>query len=143
MQHLSDMIKDAMRARDQFRLDTLRYLSAQLQNAQIDKGRDVALTEEEFLKIVQKIIKNSEEGIAQYRQGNREDLVEAEQAKVEIMKEFLPEQLSEAELKAIVERVQAENPGVAMGPLTGLVMKEVAGQADGRQVSAMIRQLGE
>ncbi len=142
-QKLSEEIKNAMRARDQVRLDTLRYLSAQIKNAEIDKGLNATLTEDEFIKVVQKQVKNSEEAIEQYRQGNRQDLVDSEQVKIEIMKEFLPQPLSEEELKQIINELKAENPNLAIGPLTGLVMKAVAGRADGRQVSALIRQLEE
>lgn len=142
-QKLSEEIKNAMRARDQVRLDTLRYLSAQIKNAEIDKGLNATLTEDEFNKVVQKQVKNSEEAIEQYRQGNRQDLVDSEQVKIEIMKEFLPQPLSEEELKQIINELKAENPNLAIGPLTGLVMKAVAGRADGRQVSALIRQLEE
>lgn len=142
-QKLSEEIKNAMRARDQVRLDTLRYLSAQIKNAEIDKGLNATLTEDEFIKVVQKQVKNSEEAIEQYRQGNRQDLVDSEQVKIEIMKEFLPQPLSEEELKQIINELKAENPNLAIGPLTGLVMKAVAGRADGRQVSTLIRQLEE
>lgn len=142
-QKLSEEIKNAMRARDQVRLDTLRYLSAQIKNAEIDKGLNATLTEDEFIKVVQKQVKNSAEAIEQYRQGNRQDLVDSEQVKIEIMKEFLPKALSEDELKAIISQLKVENPDLAIGPLTGLVMKAVAGRADGRQVSTLIRQLEE
>jgi uncharacterized protein YqeY len=142
-QKLSEEIKNAMRARDQVRLDTLRYLSAQIKNAEIDKGLNATLTEDEFIKVVQKQVKNSAEAIEQYRQGNRQDLIDSEHVKVEIMKEFLPKALSEEELKQIINELKAENPNLAIGPLTGLVMKAVAGRADGRQVSTLIRQLEE
>jgi len=142
-QKLSEEIKNAMRARDQVRLDTLRYLSAQIKNAEIDKGLNATLTEDEFIKVVQKQVKNSAEAIEQYRQGNRQDLIDSEHVKVEIMKEFLPKALSEDELKAIISQLKVENPDLAIGPLTGLVMKAVAGRADGRQVSTLIRQLEE
>lgn len=140
-QKLSEEIKNAMRARDQVRLDTLRYLSAQIKNAEIDKGLNATLTEDEFIKVVQKQVKNSEEAIEQYRQGNRQDLVDSEQVKVEIMKEFLPQPMSEQELSDLVNKIKAANPELGTGPLTGLVMKEVAGRADGRQVSTLIREL--
>lgn len=140
-QHLTEAIKDAMRARDQVRLDTLRYLSAQVKNAEIDKGLDATLTDEEFIRIVQKILKNSQEAVEQFQQGGRMDLVEAEQVKIDIMKEWLPQTLTDDELRAIVVEIHQANPEVAPGPLTGLVMKAVAGRADGRQVSTMIREV--
>jgi uncharacterized protein YqeY len=130
----------ALKTGDKVRLESLRYLSAQLQNAQINKGRDALLTEEEFLQIVRKIIKNSEEAIEQYRQGGRHDLVEAEEAKTNILREFLPQAMSEAEVRALVQQLHNEKPELAIGPLTGLVMKASAGRAEGRIVSEIIRQ---
>ncbi len=112
-----------------------------MKNAQIEKGRDAELTEEEFLKTVRKIIKNSDEAIEQYRQGNRQDLVDQETEKTNILRELLPQPLSPAELKALVEKIHQENPGLANGPLIGLVLKAANGRADGRQVGEALREI--
>jgi uncharacterized protein YqeY len=140
-QKISDAIKNAMRAGDKVRLESLRYLLGQMQNAQIDKGLNAVLTEDEFLKIVRKIIKNSEEAIEQYKQGNRQDLVDDETAKTNILRELLPQAMSPEELRTLVEKIHQENPTLAMGPLTGLVLKAAAGRADGRQVNEILREI--
>jgi len=140
-QKISEAIKDAMRAGDKVRLESLRYLLGQMQNAQIDKGLNAVLTEDEFLKIVRKIIKNSEEAMEQYKQGNRQDLVDDEMAKTSILRELLPQALPKEELRALVEKIHQENPDLAMGPLIGLVLKAAGGRADGRQVNEVIREV--
>lgn len=140
-QKISETIKDAMRAGDKVKLESLRYLLGQMQNAQIDKGLNAVLTEDEFLKIVRKIIKNSEEAMEQYKQGNRQDLVDDEMAKTNILRELLPQALPREELKALVEKLHQENPTLAMGPLIGLVLKAAGGRADGRQVNEVIREV--
>lgn len=140
-QKITEAIKNAMRAGDKVRLESLRYLLGQMQNAQIDKGLNAVLTEDEFLKIVRKIIKNSEEAMEQYKQGNRQDLVDDEMAKTNILRELLPQALPREELKALVEKIHQENPALAMGPLIGLVLKTAGGRADGRQVNEVIREV--
>lgn len=136
---MNDM-KTAMRAHDSVALETVRYLMAQVKNAQIDKPGHEALTEAEFTAIVKKVIKNTEEAMAQYASGGREDLVEAEKPKLALMQKYLPQQLSEDELRRIVKDIVANNPGVAIGPLTGMVLKQAAGRADGGTVSRLLRE---
>lgn len=138
---LTEDMKVAMRARDSVALETVRYLLAQVKNAQIDKPGHEPLTELEFTAIVKKIIKNTQEAIEQYAAGNRQDLVDAEKPKLALMQKYLPQQLSEDELRTIVSEAIAQNPDLGMGPLTGIIMKQTAGKADGGTVSKLIREL--
>jgi uncharacterized protein YqeY len=138
---LTEDMKIAMRARDAMALETVRYLLAQVKNAQIDKPGHEALTELEFTAIVKKVIKNTQEAMDQYAAGGRQDLVDAEKPKLEFMQKYLPKQLSEDELKTIVAETIAENPDLGVGPLTGIIMKKTAGTADGGLVSKLIREL--
>lgn len=137
--NLTEDIKKAMKAGQKERLDSLRYLHSKLKNAQIDKGKDSVLTQQEMESVVQKLVKNSEEAIEQFAQGNRQDLVDSETAKVEIWKEYLPKQLTDEEIAQIVAEVKTANPDLQIGPLIGMVMKKVQGQADGGRVSKAVQ----
>ena len=132
----------AMRSGDTQRRDTLRLLIAALDNARIAAGRD--LSDEDALVALQREAKQRRESIEEYRKGGRDDLVEAEQQELVIIGAYLPSQLSEDELRAIVREVIAEHGasgpadlGAVMGPL----MQRVRGRADGRQANAIVREL--
>ena len=141
IQLLMNDVKTAMKAGEKQKLDSLRYLMAQLKNLQIDKGRDAQVDEADLQGIVKKMLKNSEEAVAQYAAGGRIDLVEEEKAKMVVWATYLPQQLSDEELLVIIKEVQAANPGLGAGPLTGMVMKQVSGRADGSRVSGLIKTL--
>lgn len=138
---LTQDMKEALRAGNKRALEAVRYLMAQVKNFQIDKPDHTPLTESEFLQIVKKVVKNTEEAIEQYAQGGREDLIDEEKEKLGFMKKYLPQQLSDDELRALVQQVIGENPGMERGPLTGRVMQKAAGKADGAKVSQIIREL--
>ena len=132
----------AMRSGDTQRRDTLRLLIAALDNARIAAGRD--LSDEDAVVALQREAKQRRESIEEYRKGGRDDLVEAEQQELVIIEAYLPSQLSEDELRAIVREVIAEHGasgpadlGAVMGPL----MQRVRGRADGRQANAIVREL--
>lgn len=133
-------MKNAMKAGDKQRLDAIRYLIAQVKNFQIDKGLNAEVTEQDLYQVVKKLVKNTEEAIQQYRSAGRDDLADEDQARMEVWKTYLPAQLSDEELRALVERVVAENPGQGMGPLTGKILREADGKADGGRVSALLRE---
>lgn len=143
LQMINDQIKSALKAGDKTRLDSLRYLMSQLQNAQINKGRNNELTQVEFQQIVKKIIKNSEEAIEQYRQGNRSDLVESESAKLDVLKELIPQPLSDEEIKSLIEQVRLQQPEIQVGPLIGQVIKQSGGRADGQTVTRLAASLSQ
>lgn len=138
---LTQDMKDALRSGNKRALEAVRYLMAQVKNVQIDKPDHSPLTESEFMHIVKKVIKNTEEAIEQYSTGGREDLVAEENEKLGYMKKYLPQQLSDDELRALIQQVMGENPGMQPGPLTGKVMQKTAGRADGGTVSRIIREL--
>ena len=143
---LSEMIRskmlDATRARDNVRRDTLRLLVAAIENGRIDVGHE--LSDDETRRVLQKEAKQRHESIEEYRKGNREDLVQQEQQELEIIQTYLPEQLSEVDVRRLVEETIAEvgatgtdNLRNVMGPL----MKKLEGRADGRVVNAIVREL--
>lgn len=136
---LTDHMKNAMRARDQVRLDTIRFVLSQIKNAEIDLKRE--MTDEEILKLMKKEVKNRQEAIEQFRDGGRDEMVEDEIAKVEIIQEFLPAEMTDQDLRVIVEKVVSLAEDKNFGKVMPLVMAEVNGRADGGRVSKMLREM--
>ena len=135
-------LKEALKARDKITLDTLRGLRAAIKNKEVELQRK--LTEAEFYQLVAKQIRQREDAIAQFKKGNRLDLAEKEEKELEILKQFMPPPLSDDELEQLVRQVIAEVG--AKGPQDmGRVMKEimprVSGRADGKRVSALVKQI--
>ena len=137
----SEML-DATRARDNVRRDTLRLLVAAVENGRIDLGHE--LSDDETLRVLQKEAKQRRESIEEYRKGNRDDLVQQEQQELEIIQTYLPEQLSEDEVRQLVEETIAEVGATGADDLRnvmGPLMKKLEGRADGRVANAMVREL--
>ena len=136
---LQDM-KEAMKARDQLRLSTLRLLVSEIKNREIDaKGE---LKDEDILALIQKAVKQRQDSIAQYEKGGRQDLAEKEKAEMEILKAYLPEELSkEAILKIIDQAIAATGASSPkeMGKVMREVMPKVKGRADGKLVNELVR----
>lgn len=137
----SDMT-EAMRGGEVLRRDTLRLMIAALDNARIASGRE--LNDEDAIVALQREAKQRRESIEEYRKGDRGDLVEAEEQELLIIQTYLPEELSEEELRSIVQEViievgasELDDLGSVMGP----VMQRVRGRADGRQANAIVREL--
>jgi uncharacterized protein YqeY len=137
-QQLLEDMKTAMKAHEAERLGVIRFLMAEIKNAEIDgAGSDDASVQ----KIIASQVKKSQDAVSEFKKGQRDDLVASEEAKIAIMQTYLPAPLSTSELEEIVTQVLAElgevkNPGQAIGA----VMKQVAGRADGNQVSALVNQ---
>lgn len=141
----ADLINDmklAMKSRDQVRLDTIRFMLSQLKNLAIDKGEP--LTDTEVQKAIAKQVKQQNEVIDQYRQAGRQDLVDEETAQVKVLETYLPTQISDEELQAMVAKTIEEMPNAGLGQVIGAVNKLTAGQADGARVAAEVkRQLSQ
>jgi uncharacterized protein YqeY len=139
---LEAAMRDAMRARDERRTQTLRMAMAAAHNLKIERRRD--LTDEEVVDVLTRQVKQRRESIEMYRSGGREDRAVAEEAEAAILAEFLPEQLSEGEIEALVRAAIAETgasqPG-DMGRVMGRVAPQTRGRADGRLVSDVVRRL--
>ena len=132
--------KDALKTGAKDKLSTLRMLNAALKNKQIDKRRP--LTEEEVLETVISLIKQRKDSIEQFGRGGRQDLVDKEKAEVSVLEEYLPAQLSRAEIEAMVRDAIAQSG--AQGPRDmGKVMKAliplVGGRADGKLISELVK----
>lgn len=145
-ERLAEELKAAMRAKDAVRLRTIRSLRAALMEREIAErhGGEAVLTEEQELAVVQKQAKQRRDALEQYEQAGREDLAAKEREELEVLKEYLPRQLGEDEVRTVVERIIAETGASSprdMGKVMGLAMKELRGKADGRMVQAVARRL--
>ncbi len=145
-ERLAEELKAAMRAKDAVRLRTIRSLRAALMEREIAErhGGEAVLTEEQELAVVQKQAKQRRDAIEQYEQAGREDLAAKEREELEVLKDYLPRQLDEDEVRTVVQRIIAETGASSlrdMGKVMGLAMKQLRGKADGRMVQAVAREL--
>lgn len=141
-QRVDEDLKSAMKAREELKVSTLRMLKAAASNAAISKGKQ-ALEDGEMVDVISKLVKQREESVAAYTKGNRLDLAQKEETESKILKSYLPAQLSEAELKEIVQQAIRESGASgpqAMGVVMKLVMPKVAGRADGKRVNELVKQ---
>ncbi|MGQ8364911.1 GatB/YqeY domain-containing protein [Glaciecola sp. 1036] len=137
---LKDAQKDAMRAKDKLTLGTLRMALAAVKQKEVDER--VEVTDEDVLQILTKLIKQRQEAATQFEKGNRQDLADQEKAEIEVLQKFLPEQLSDDEIKAIVEKAIADTGADNirdMGKVMGKVKPQLQGRADMGKVSGMIK----
>lgn len=141
---VSGDIKTAMLARDKVRLEALRGIKKEFLEAKTAKGGDGELSDDAALKILAKMVKQRKESASIYTEQNREDLAGEELAQAAIIEEYLPKQLSEEELtaalKEIIDRVGATS-AKEMGKVMGTATKELAGKAEGKVISAKVREL--
>ncbi|MEX0895508.1 MAG: GatB/YqeY domain-containing protein [Patescibacteria group bacterium] len=135
-EQLREDMKTAMKARDQVRLDAIRYLMSRIKNVEIDAG---LLDDTAVQQVVSKVIKEARESIVEYEKAGREELAQAEQAKMHVLEEYLPTQLSDVELRALIAESIKAQPDLAFGQLIGAVNKQVAGRADGSRVAALVK----
>jgi uncharacterized protein YqeY len=141
IEEIDDELKDAMRARDAERRDTLRLILNALKSSQKELQRP--LSEEEELQVLQRERKRRIEAAEAFRTGGREEQAAAEERELEVLKEFMPEPLSEDEVEEIVDDVIAEVGATSMADLGRVmadVMPQIAGRADGSQVSQIVRE---
>jgi uncharacterized protein YqeY len=141
---ISGDLMAAMKARDTITLESLRAAKTAFTLARSEKGAESILTSEEEIKIIQKLVKQRRESSEIYKTQNRKDLWEKEDAEANVLEKYLPAKMSDEELtktlKAIIDRIGAKTPA-DMGKVMGIATKELAGKADGREISAKVKQL--
>jgi uncharacterized protein len=139
----SDLI-NAMKAKDKVALEAIRAAKTAFVLARAEKGADTVLTAEEELKIIQKLTKQRRESAAIYKEQNRQDLYDKEITEAEVLEKYLPARMSDEDLlnviKGIIVRMGAKSPA-DMGKVMGVATKELAGKADGKEISAKVKQL--
>ncbi|RKR07811.1 hypothetical protein CLV91_2994 [Maribacter vaceletii] len=139
-----EQMKAAMKAKDSVALQSLRAIKSALLLAQTESGSKTELSEEEEVKLVQKLVKQRKDSAAIFTEQGRADLAEPELAEVAIIEQFLPEQLTEEEVeKVVVQTIEATGASGMkdMGKVMGMVSKELSGQADGKTISTIVKKL--
>lgn len=137
---ISNDLKDAMRARDQKKLNTLRLVTAAVKQIEVDER--IVVDEERMLVILDKLAKQRKESIAQFQSAGRDDLVAQEQYELEIIGHYMPTPLSEAEIDALVAKAFADSGAEKMsdmGKVMALLKPQLQGRADMSKVSALIK----
>lgn len=139
-ERLQEDWKQAMKSKDKFRASTISLAKSAI--LLVEKTDGIKLEDDQVIEILAKEVKQRNESILEFQKGNREDLVENAKAEIEILKEYLPQQLSEEEIKEIVINV-ADNLGASsmkdMGKVMAEVRPKVVGRADGRLVSSIVK----
>lgn len=137
-------LKTAMLARDEKALRSLRAIKAAILLAKTSEGAAGELKEEEEIKLLQKLVKQRKDSLEIYQQQNRTDLAQKEQEEIEGIENFLPKQLSAEELKAAVSKIIADvgaSSAADMGKVMGAATKQLAGKADGKTISSLVKEL--
>lgn len=136
-------MKEAMRTGDADRLSVIRLLRASIKNKEIDKGKGQQLTEEEILQVISTAVKQRKESIEQFEKGGRQDLVEKEKKELAILQSFLPQPISDEELRIKIKEAIAQS-GAAdvkdMGKVMKLLVPQLVGKAEGSKISQMVRE---
>ena len=137
-----EQLKNAMKAKDTVALESLRAIKSAILLAQTESGAKEELAESEELKLLQKLVKQRKDSAAVYKEQGRDDLAQPELDQVTIIEQFLPEALSEEEIEKVVgmtiESIGAEGMK-DMGKVMGIVSKELAGRADGKTISTIVK----
>ncbi len=154
-QTIKEQIKDAMRAKDSIRLDTLRGLNALFLNEMLTAKTPVKpgsedaefLPDDKVMPLVKRSVKQRKDSIEQFEKGGRQDLADKEKAELKILESFLPATMTREQIKTVVSqrfeamKAQGTFDPKAGGKITGMIMKELAGKADGSDVKAVVDEL--
>lgn len=141
---ISGDLMQAMKSKDKVALEAIRAAKTAFILARSEKGADSVLTSDEELKIIQKLVKQRRESAAIYEEQNRKDLSDKEVAEADVLEKYLPAKASDSELtdiiKAVIVRLGAKSPA-DFGKVMGAAVKELAGKADGKEISAKVKEL--
>lgn len=141
---ISNDIKEAMKARDKVRLEALRNIKKVFIEAKTAPGAGDSLDDAQALKILQKLAKQGHDSADLYTSQNRSDLAEAELAQVAVIESYLPKQMTEEEIEAAVRDIIAQTGAQSMkemGKVMGVASKQLAGKADGKKISEVVKRL--
>ena len=143
-EQISEDIKSAMKARDKVALEALRNIKKVFLEAKTAPGANDTLEDADALKILQKLAKQGKESAQTFLANNRQDLADSELAQVEVIERYLPKALEESEIESIVKEIidQTGAQGMKdMGKVMGVASKQMAGRADGRIISTIVKKL--
>lgn len=141
---ISNDIKEAMKAKDKVALDTLRNIKKVLLEAKTAPGANDTVSDETAIKLIQKLAKQGKESAELYSSQNRPELAAEELAQVAVMEKYLPKQMSEEEIAAALKEIIAQTGAAGpqdMGKVMGVATKQLAGKAEGRVISTIVKQL--
>ncbi|MGY8967430.1 MAG: glutamyl-tRNA amidotransferase [Candidatus Arcticimaribacter sp.] len=144
LDNLTTEIKEAMKAKNALALESLRAIKSAVLLQKSEAGASDEMSEDEEIKLLQKLVKQRRDSAAIFREQNRVDLAEPEEAQAEIIARFLPEQLSEEEVGKVIESIIAQTGASSMkdmGKVMGMASKQLAGKADGKTISTLVKQL--
>ena len=143
-QKIMTELKTAMLAKDEKSVRSLRAIKAAIILAKTAEGAGGELKEEDEVKLLQKLVKQRKDSLEIFQQQNREDLARKEEEEIEVISKFLPEQLSGDSLKNEISKIIAETGAASpadMGKVMGLATKKLAGRADGKAISVVVKEL--
>ena len=141
---ISNDIKEAMKAKDKVALDTLRNIKKVLLEAKTAPGAGDTVSDETAIKLIHKLVKQGKESAELYSNQNRPELAAEELAQVAVMEKYLPKQMSEEEVTAVLKEIIAAigaNGPQDMGKVMGIATKQLAGKAEGKLISTIVKQL--
>jgi len=139
---INSAVKDAMKAKETKKRDALRLLTSAFKQIEVDERRE--LSDEDVIKIIQNKVKKGLESANQYKEANREDLMQIELDEIQFYEEYLPKQLSDDELTEAIKTVIAKVGATTMkdmGKVMGVASKELAGRADGKRINQSVKSL--
>jgi uncharacterized protein len=141
---IMDEMKNAMKAKDTVALEALRAIKSAILLAQTESGAKEELSADDEIKLLQRLVKTRKDSAKIYTEQNRPDLAEPELAQIAVIEKFLPAQLSEAEVEAVIAKIIAETgaSGIAsMGKVMGLASAQLGGTAEGKTISTIVKKL--
>ncbi|MDB4014737.1 GatB/YqeY domain-containing protein [Flavobacteriaceae bacterium] len=144
LDNLTTEIKEAMKAKNASALDALRAIKSAVLLQKSEAGGSDGMSYDDEIKLLQKLVKQRRDSAAIFREQNRVDLAESEEAQAEIIARFLPEQLSEEEVGKVIESIITQTGASSMkdmGKVMGMASKQLAGKADGKTISTLVKQL--
>ena len=141
---VNENMKKAMLAKDEVGLRALRAIKAAVLLAKTAEGASASLSEDAEIKLLQKLVKQRKDSLEIFERQNRMDLAQKEKEELEVIEQFLPKQMSEEEIKAVVAEI-VKQTGVTnmsgLGQVMGVATKQLAGKADGKVISAIVKEL--
>lgn len=139
---LDQEMKNALKERDRTRLSTIRLIRDAIKNREIDQGRE-ELDDNGVIKVISTMVRKGEDAVEQFKRGGRQDLVDEESRQLEVLRGFLPQQLSKEEIRSLINEAVGEAKAVDMrdlGKVMRILMPKVSGRADGKTVNEMVRE---
>jgi len=143
-QNIMAQMKDAMKAKNEAQLRSLRAIKAEIIKAKTEPGAGGEISADTEVKMLQKMVKQRKDALEIYQQQSRPDLAQKEQEEISVIEQFLPAQMSEADLKAEVQQIINETGASSpadMGKVMGVATKKLAGRAEGKAISATVKEL--